>query len=289
MAARSMAKVSITLGLLKVPVNVYKATEDGREFSLHQYSAAGNRIAQKRVDSVTGEEIPYADIVKGTEVNGQVVLIDQDDQAALEGLVPSSAAWDIVAFVPASEINPLALSGDSYHLAPQKLPGRNGGHMPGAEKAYVALAGAIRRSGKLAVTSMAMRGRVRPVVIGANEEGVLVAQAILYPNQLRQAPEVPQALVNEIEAAMMDYLVGALSADHLDISEQDDYNTALTEVIAAKLAAKPIPTKVSTEAAPVTDLAALLSASLANVKANPVKLVPAGNTGERRGVLLNAG
>ena len=64
-----------------------------------------------------------------------------------------------MAFIPAAEINPLALSGDSYHLAPQKLPGRNGGYMPGADKAYAALAGAIRRSGKLAVTSRASRGR----------------------------------------------------------------------------------------------------------------------------------
>jgi DNA end-binding protein Ku len=288
-AARSMAKVSITLGLLTVPVSLFKATESGKDFELHQYDReSGSRIRYVKTRESDGQVVDADSIVKGTEVNGQVVLLDQDDQAALEALVPASAQWDIVAFVPASEINPLALSGDSYHLAPQKAPGRDGGYLPGAEKAYVALAGAIRRSGKLAVTAMAMRGRVRPVVIGADEQGVLVAQAILYPAQLRQAPVVPQALVSEIEAALVDDLVGMMSADHLDVAERDDYDVALSEVITAKLAGKCAPAAVPAQSAPVTDLAALLSASLQNVQANPPTMVQASGRGERRGVLLNA-
>jgi hypothetical protein len=64
---------------------------------------------------------------------------------------------------------------------------------------------------------------------------------------------------------------------------------ALSEVLTAKLAGKCAPAAVSAQSAPVTDLAALLSASLQNVKANPPTMtVQASGRGERRGVLLNA-
>jgi DNA end-binding protein Ku len=279
-AARSMAKINIQMSLLNVPCQIFKATEDGNEFSLHQFSPAGNRIRYRRVDEVTGEEVPKDQIRKGCEVNGQVVMLDQDDQQALESLVPATTSWEIVAFVAASEINPLALSGDSYHIAPQP-------RVAGAEKAYVALAGAIRRSGKLAVTSMAMRGRVRPVVIGVSEDGVMIAQAVLYPKQLRQAPVVPSAIVTDLEASMMDDLVLMLSADHLDLPERDDYNTALTEVIVAKLESKPLPTQIAPPSAPASDLAAVLAASMASVKALPDTAPKGDPRSQCRGVVLN--
>ncbi len=48
---------------------------------------------------------------------------------------------------------------------------------------------------------------------------------------------MPRALVSEVEAALVDDLVSAMSAENLQLSERDDY-VALSSVITAKLAGR---------------------------------------------------
>jgi non-homologous end joining protein Ku len=118
---------------------------------------------------------------------------------------------------------------------------------------------------------------------------VLVAQTIRYASQVREAPQVTQHEITDQEAALIDGLVDAMSADSLEIAERSSYQDALVEVIASKLLGKPAPTKaLESPKTLASDLASVLQSSLAQVKANPPKLVQAGGTGERRGILLNA-
>ncbi len=59
---------AISFGLVTVPVKLYSAV-DRKTVRFHQLSGkTGVRVAQKRVDPQTGEEVPYEDIVKGYEI-----------------------------------------------------------------------------------------------------------------------------------------------------------------------------------------------------------------------------
>jgi hypothetical protein len=65
---KSIARTAIGWGLVSIPVSLsLAASAKDSTVQMHQYSPTGNRIAQKRVDSVTGEEVAFADIRKGVE------------------------------------------------------------------------------------------------------------------------------------------------------------------------------------------------------------------------------
>jgi len=115
---RSIWSGSITFGLVTVPVGLYSATES-HGVSFHQYQrGTTDRIRNKRVNERTGEEVAFADIVRGLdEEDGQTVIIDP---AELDEIAPGrSRSIDVTAFVDLDEIDPIYFQ-KTYWLAPAK-------------------------------------------------------------------------------------------------------------------------------------------------------------------------
>src|ERR687893_691429 len=71
---RSMWSGAISFGLVNVPVKLYSAVSR-KTVRFHQLNGkTGTRIAQKRVDASTGEEVPYEDLVKGYELMMETMI-----------------------------------------------------------------------------------------------------------------------------------------------------------------------------------------------------------------------
>src|SRR5215831_14422704 len=83
--ARAIWTGAISFGLVNVPVKLYSATSP-KTVRFHQLSSkTGARIRQKRVDSNTGDEVPYEEIVKGYEITpDRYVMIDPEELDALD-------------------------------------------------------------------------------------------------------------------------------------------------------------------------------------------------------------
>ena len=65
---RAMWTGAISFGMVTVPVKLYSAL-NRKSVRFHQLSGkTGVRVAQKRVDPSTGEEVPYENVVKGYEI-----------------------------------------------------------------------------------------------------------------------------------------------------------------------------------------------------------------------------
>jgi Ku protein len=100
---KTIWKGAISFGLVTIPVRVYGATE-AKSLRFHQlHEPDGGRVRYKRVCSVDGEEIDYAEIVKGYEYEKDhyVTLTDEE----LDSLPVSTAkAIEIERFVEADEI-----------------------------------------------------------------------------------------------------------------------------------------------------------------------------------------
>ena len=83
--ARAVWSGVISFGLVSIPVGLFTATEE-HEPSFHQFAEGStNRIRYKRIDEGTGDEVDYADIVKGVDVGGgnYVMVTDEElDQVA---------------------------------------------------------------------------------------------------------------------------------------------------------------------------------------------------------------
>ena len=148
--ARSMWSGAISFGLVNVPVKLYSAVSR-KTVRFHQLNGkTGHRIAQKRVDSATNEEVPYEDIVKGYELTKEHYVVITPDE--LEALDPEkSRTIDIEDFVDLADIDPIYYD-HPYYLVPDK----------GAAKAYgllLACDGGVgegrRRAGRAALQGAA--------------------------------------------------------------------------------------------------------------------------------------
>ncbi len=238
---RSVWNGTITFGLAAIPVRAYTATEE-RGSGLHQLHATdGGRIKLRRTCSIDGADVPFAELARGVELpDGDVVVLTEEDFAGLP--VASSHAIDVQAFTPLEQVDPLYFD-HSYHLAPT----------PAGTKPYVLLGEALRRSGKVAIVTVALRQRETLALV--RERGnVLVLTTLRWPAEVR-APEFPfldadvPVSAREVRSAVAD--VERLSSDFEPARYVDGYRAALGSLVAARVEAGAVvrPTATEQEAA----------------------------------------
>ncbi|HEY4315783.1 MAG TPA: Ku protein [Actinomycetes bacterium] len=255
---QSVWKGSISFGLVSIPVRLFSATEE-KDISFRQvHREDGGRIRYKRVCSVDGEEVPYADIAKGYELpDGEMVILDDDDFANLP--ISSSRSVEVLSFVPAAQIDAVQMS-KPYYCDPT-----------GDVKPYVLLRDSLEKSDRVAVVKVALRQRERLAMLRARE-GVLVLQTLLWPDEVRE-PKLDfsddDVKVRDQELAMAESYINALSGDFEPEEFSDEYRGALEEVIEAKVAGREV-VAVAEEpesSGQVVDLMDALRRSVAEAKA----------------------
>jgi DNA end-binding protein Ku len=252
---------AISFGLVNVPVKLYSAVSR-KTVRFHQLNAkTGTRIAQKRVDPSTGDEVAYDDIVKGYELTKERYVVITPDE--LEALDPEkSRTIDIEDFVDLADIDPVYYD-HPYYLIPDK----------GATKAYGLLLGAMQESGKVAIARVVLRSKEQLVAIRPAPGDVLMMETMIFadevisPEDIEDLPSAKDLKASDRELKMAQQLIDSLSADFEPEKYQDEYREKVLELIERKAAGEEI--AVQPEAPKpkkVPDLMAALEASLAAVK-----------------------
>ncbi|MFD8703112.1 Ku protein [Kitasatospora sp. NPDC059648] len=252
-------KGTISFGLVSIPVHLYSATQE-HDVPLHQVHAKdGGRVRMKRYCEREEKEVPYAEIAKGYESpDGRTVTLSDEDLADLP--LPSKKVIDVLAFVDATEIDPLMFSKAYYVGVADKA----------AAKPYALLRDALVESGQIAVTKIALRTRESPAVLRVHD-GTLVLQTCIWPDEVRPAAGIApeeNVAVRPQELKMARSLMDTLSED-FDLSQlHDDYQQALQQVITARLEGVEIPHEEEAGEAPdnVIDLMEALRSSLKQAK-----------------------
>ncbi|MET8972004.1 Ku protein [Streptomyces hydrogenans] len=223
---RSIWNGAISFGLVSIPIKLVNATES-RSVSFRQIHVEdGGRIRYRKVCELDGEEVAQAEIGKAYEdADGTMIPITDEDLAALP--LPTAKTIEIVAFVPAGEIDPLQMDA-AYYLSANGVP---------AAKPYTLLREALKRSDRVAVAKYALRGRERLGMLRVVDD-VIAMHGLLWPDEIRApegvAPETP-VTVRDAELDLADALMATLG--EVDISTlHDDYREAVEEMIAAKAA-----------------------------------------------------
>ncbi|OEV29415.1 DNA repair protein [Streptomyces nanshensis] len=221
---RSIWKGSISFGLVSIPIKVVSATES-HSVSFHQvHTTDGGRIRYRKVCELEELEVPREEIGKGFETgDGTTVQLTDSDLAALP--LPTAKTVEILGFVPAEDVDPIQLD-RSYYLA---------GDGRSATKPYALLREALKRSGKVAVGKLAMRGRESLGLLRVYEN-VLALHTMLWPEEIRSvsgvAPE-EDVTIREAELDLADTLMETLG--ELDWSElHDEYREAVEQLVSAK-------------------------------------------------------
>jgi len=256
MAARSIASLTITFGLVAIPVKLYTATESSKTVSFNLlHKGCGSRLRQQYF--CVKEEIPVAreDIVKGYEfAKDQYVMFSNEELKALEEA--GTGAADIDEFLPIAAVDPVYFD-KAYYLAPDK----------GGAKPYALFVKALRESKRCALGRWAARGKQYIVMLRPVEEG-LVMQQLLYAGEVRSIKDIdiPHMDVKDAELKLAKQLIDQQTSARFDPTH---YRDEVTERIQAAVQRKVEGEEITLAEAPETggaqviDLMEALRASLA--------------------------
>jgi len=261
MAARSIASLTVSFGLVSIPVKLYSATESTKAISFNMlHKACGSRLKQQYVCIKEEVLVPREEMVKGYEfAKDQYVLFSPEELKSFEEAGTHMA--EITEFVPIAAVDPVYYD-KAYYLAPDK----------GGAKPYALLSRAMKESGRCALGRWAARGKQYIVMIRPVDEG-LVMQQLLYAGEVRSIKEVeiPETEVKPAELKLAQQLIDAQSSDTFDPSQYtDQVSTRIQAAIDKKVAGQEISMAEEPEqGAQVIDLMEALRASLQKKPAAP--------------------
>ncbi len=250
---RSIWTGAISFGLIYIPVKMYNASES-QSLDLDMLRKGDLcRIRYARVCQETGEEVPYADIVKGYEYRkGEyVVLTDEDFRRAN---VKKTQTINIVGFTKAEEIDEKYIE-KPYYLEPIKE----------ARKAYALLRDALRTSGEVGIAKFVLRTREYVAMVKPQEEMLLLIQ-MRYASEIRDPDQLDlpgDENLSARELKMAVSLVNEMTEPWQPEQFHDTYIDDLKRIIREKAEGMPLPPLEEEPVPPETaDLFARLNESL---------------------------
>jgi DNA end-binding protein Ku len=270
MAARSIASLTISFGMVSIPVKLYSATEASKGIHFNMlHKACGSRLKQQYLCIKEEVPVPREDIVKGYEfAKDQYVQFTPEELKALEEAGTHTA--EITEFVPLKTVDPVYFD-KAYYLGPDK----------GGAKPYALLARALRESGRCALGRWAARGKQYIVLIRPVEDLVegLVMQQLLYAGEVRALRDIdiPKTDVKPQELKLAQQLIAQQSSDKFDpAAYKDDVRERIEAAVQKKVEGKEI--TLAEEApetgAQVIDLMEALRASLEKKPARKTEAKP---------------
>ena len=259
---RSLWKGAISFGLVNVPVELHSAQGRGRSGSRELDLTMLDRrdlspVGFQRVNKSTGDEVPWAEVVKGYEYeDGKYVVLGEEDFRRANP--EASRTVDIVAFVELAEVSPTHFE-TPYYLA----PGKRG------EKAYALLRETLRKSGKAGIATVVIRTKQHLAALFPQDD-VLVLNTLRYHDELKKPSslEVPDAKVTAKELDMAMRLVDDMADDWKPEAFKDTYREDLLKRVEEKVKAGqteeiPEPEKAKgRKGGEVVDLMSLLKKSI---------------------------
>ena len=254
---RSIWTGSISFGLVNIPVKLLSAVQQ-QDLDLDMLSKKGLApIRYARIDTKSGEEVAWKDIVKGYEyAKGKYVIVEDKD---FEKASPEkSKAIDISQFAKEEEIDPIYYE-KPYYIIPGK----------GGEKSYKLLVKALEETKSVGIAEFMLRNRNHVCALKAYN-GQLLLNQMRYQSEIKEAPEVEikDEKISPKEVALAVKLIEQLSEEFDAAAFKDTYVEEMKKIIKAKASGKQIHIAAEPKqtTATVKDLMSVLKESL-NTKA----------------------
>jgi len=217
--ARSIASLTISFGLVAIPVKLYSATVASERLSFNLLRQKdGSRVKQQYIAVNDGKLVERSELTKGYEfAKDQFVLFSADELKALEDATTHTI--DISQFVPLESVDPVYFDG-TYYLAPDK----------GGAKPYSLLATALKQAKQCAVGRWTSRGEEHIIIVRTIDDGLAMHQ-LHFKAEVRPIKElgIEAAPVSESELRLANQLISQLAAKRFDPNEYLDEHRARVE------------------------------------------------------------
>lgn len=226
MAARAYWKGQIRIALVSIPVEVYPATQSGAQISFRQiHEPSGKRIKYEKVVPGVGP-VDRDEIIKGFEYEkDSYVLLDQDEIDAVK--LESKKTLMLTQFVDTHEIDVLYYEKPYYVVPADDL----------AEEAYVVLRDALRKTKKVGVGQLAVRGSEHLVSLKPCGNG-MVLETLRYADEVKKAQsyfgDIDEIKPDKELLSLAEKLIEEKSAPFDPDEYHDRYIDALQKLIAKK-------------------------------------------------------
>jgi DNA end-binding protein Ku len=224
MAARSIGSLTISFGLVAIPVKLYSATQSANAISFNLlHKGCGSRLKQQYICAKDGSIVERDDMVKGYEfAKDQYVTFAPEEIKALEEA--GTHAVEISEFVPVESIDPVYFD-KTYYLAPDK----------GAGRPYGLLTEALKQAQRAAVGRWAARGKAYIVLLRPVGD-VLTMQQLHFAADVRSATEIeiPKPDVKPAELKLAQQLIDQQTSEKFDPAVYTDELRARIEAAIQK-------------------------------------------------------
>ncbi len=226
MAARPTWRGVIKLALVSIPVEIYPATKSGKSIAFHQvHEPSGQRVRYEKVVPGIGP-VDRDDILKGYEVEkGEYVLLDPEEIEKVK--LESRKTLELTQFVPLSDIDPIYYDKPYYVTPADDL----------AEEAFIVVREALRKTKKVGIGQLAMRGEVYVVSLKPCGRG-MVLERLRYGDEVNKAGsyfrDIGDAKPDPDLLEMAETLIEKKSSDFDAKEFENRYIDALKKLIAEK-------------------------------------------------------
>jgi len=275
---RPIWKGSISFGLVYIPVAVYPATREEKLSFRQLRSTDLSPIKYKKVAEADAKEVAADQIVKGFEYErGRYVVLKDEDFEKVR--IESTHSIDITDFVEVEQIDP------KFFYKPYFLEAQKGG-----EKAYAVLHKALSGTGKIGVAKVVISNREHLAAV--KPDGLfLILELMHFASEILSAEILKNgsaAAVTDKELKMAQALIEGMSVPWEPEKYQDEYRTALLEIIEQKaknkqIAGKPAPAPAPTN---VVDLVKVLQESLSRTQSIKQKRTSTRSNGRSTAALV---
>ncbi len=215
---------------MSIPVEIFSATRTGAQISFRQiHEPSGQPIRYEKVVPDIGP-VDVDDIVKGFEVaKGEYVLLDQKEIDAVK--LESKRTLVLTQFVDYDSISVFYFDKPYFVVPSDEL----------AEEAFIVLREALRRSGKVGVGQLSLRGREYIVTLKPCGRG-MVLETLRYVDQVEKAShffrDIPDRRPDAELLELANALIDKRSGDYDPRAFEDHYVDGLHRLIEKKRKAR---------------------------------------------------
>lgn len=257
-------KGSISMGMVLIPIGLYKTTVDNDIHFNQLEKESKARIKYKKYCSHCGKEVQASDIIKGYEYEKDKYVVMTDDE--LERIkTKKDKTIHILQFAKMSEVNMIYYEKD-YYAIPET----------GAEKAYELLRQALLSEKKVAIAKTVMGTNEKLLVLYPMKDGMIV-KTLFYEDEIAAVPkQVPKMKLEEQELELAKMLIQNMTKPFEAEEFRDEYQARLKEAIMKKIQGQEIVTADTSAPDNVIDLMEALRKSLEQSKEGGSKKKKAG-------------
>lgn len=259
---RSTGTLTLSVGLVNIPVAVYGGTQE-TGVKRSRFSAAGNPVGMRNYDKETGELVPFEELSLRYETD-EGVLVELSDEEIAAAVDATNGVAEVVAVVDEEQARREYVTESLLQIRPSNGSAKK--KNPVAQKAFALLMGALEKDHLALVVRYCLRGKPRVGVV--TSDGFL--RVVYFDDEIREAapmPTVESAGVTEDELELAGALLKAYYVEEAPAIE-DEASAKIRAYAETKAAAGEVPEAPEKQAVPVTDLMAALSASLDMAKAS---------------------